>query len=135
MALTHDRPEGYFFIRTCDARSVTIIDRILHKSCLVLPDRVVEDWPVHDVDEFTDAIAQDLAALKPELILLGTGTKLRFPSASSRSILLRQHIGIEVMDNSAACRTYNLLAGEGRYPLLALILPAIGSTSMPLMDG
>ena len=131
MALTHDRPEGYFFIRTCDARSVTIIDRRLHKSCLVLPDRVVEDWPLNDVDAFTDAVAQDLAALKPELVLLGTGTSLQFPSASSRSVLLRQHIGIEVMDNSAACRTYNLLADEGRYPLLALILPASDSAMAP----
>ncbi|MFZ2235638.1 MAG: MTH938/NDUFAF3 family protein [Dokdonella sp.] len=127
MALTHDRPEGYFFIRTCDARSVTIIDRSLRNSCLVLPDRVVEDWPVDDIGAFTDAVAQELAALKPELILLGTGASLRFPSVSSRSVLLRQHIGIEVMDNGAACRTYNLLAEEGRYPLLALILPSSDS--------
>ncbi len=128
MALTHDRPEGYFFIRTCDARSVTVIDRSLRDSCLVLPDRVVEDWPVNDIEAFTDAIAQQLAELKPELVLLGTGSSLRFPSASSRSVLLRQHIGIEVMDNNAACRTYNLLADEGRYPLLALILPSSVST-------
>ena len=94
----------------------------------MLPDRVVEDWQVNEIDAFTDAIAQDLAALKPELILLGTGAKLQFPSVSSRSVLLRQHIGIEVMDNNAACRTYNLLADEGRYPLLALILPASDST-------
>lgn len=128
MALIHDRPEGYFFIRTCDARSVTIIDRSLHNSCLVLPDRVVENWPVSDIDAFTDAIAQELTTLKPELVLLGTGTSLRFPSAASRSVLLRQRIGIEVMDNGAACRTYNLLADEGRYPLLALILPSPEST-------
>lgn len=124
MALIHDRPEGYFFIRSCDAHSVTIIDRSLKSSCLVLPDRVVEDWSIHDVDGFDDAVAQQLAEMKPELVLLGTGTRLQFPSASSRSVLLRQHIGIEVMDNAAACRTYNLLAEEGRYPLLALILPA-----------
>lgn len=127
MALIHDRPEGYFFIRSCDANSVTIIDRSLKNSCLVLPDRVVEDWSIHDVDGFDDAVAQQLAAMKPELVLLGTGTRLQFPSASSRSVLLRQHIGIEVMDNGAACRTYNLLAEEGRYPLLALILPASDS--------
>ncbi len=128
MALIHDRPEGYFFIRACDAGGVTIIDRSLHSSCLVLPDRVIEDWPVFDVDAFSDAVAKELAALKPELILLGTGTTLRFPSVSSRSVLLRQHIGIEVMDNKAASRTYNLLADEGRYPLLALIFPRAQAT-------
>lgn len=128
MALIHDRPEGYFYIRACDAGSVTIIDRSLQRSCLVLPDRVVEDWAIHDVDAFNDLVAQELATFKPELVLLGTGTRLQFPSASSRSVLLRQQIGIEVMDNSAACRTYNLLAEEGRYPLLALILPAPAPT-------
>lgn len=129
MALIHDRPEGYFFIRTCDAESVTVIDRSLTRSCLVLPDRVIEDWSVIDVDGFNDAIARELASLKPELVLLGTGSRLQFPSASSRSVLLRQQIGIEVMDNRAACRTYNLLAEEGRYPLLALILPANAAAS------
>ena len=128
MALTHDRPEGYFFIRSCDAGSVTIIDRTLTSSCLVLPDRVIADWTVGNLAAFDDAVAQELAALKPELILLGTGTNLLFPSASSRSVLLRRHIGIEVMDNKAACRTYNLLADEGRYPLLALILPCTDPT-------
>ncbi|MEO7917635.1 MAG: MTH938/NDUFAF3 family protein [Dokdonella sp.] len=123
MALIHDRPEGYFFIRRCDRRSVTIIDRELTKSCLVLPDRVVEDWPVHAIDQFDDAVAQDLIALQPELVLLGTGEKLQFPSAVSRGVLMKNRIGIEAMDNGAACRTYNLLAEEGRRVLLALILP------------
>ena len=45
-----------------------------------------------------------------------------------QALLLRRHIGIEVMDNKAACRTYNLLADEGRYPLLALILPCTDPT-------
>ena len=73
----------------------------------------------------------DLLVLMPELVLLGTGSSLRFPSASSRSVLLRQQIGLEVMSNSAACRTYNLLAEEGRYPMLALILTPTDATMEP----
>lgn len=123
MSLIHDRPEGYFFIRACDATSVTVIDRPLMRSCLVLPDRVVEDWPVRSASEFDEGIAQALLMHDPELILLGTGARLEFPSPASRAVLLRQQVGVEVMDNNAACRTYNLLAEEGRRPLLALMLP------------
>lgn len=123
MSLVHDRPEGYFFIRACDATSVTVIDRPLARSCLVLPDRVIEDWPVRLPAEFDEAAAQALLEFDPELVLLGTGTRLQFPSPASRAVLLRQRVGIEVMDNGAACRTYNLLAEEGRRPLLALMLP------------
>lgn len=125
MSLVHDRPEGYFFIRACDAGSVTVIDRPLLRSCLVLPDRVVEDWQVRSAAEFDEAVAQALLQHDPELVLLGTGTRLEFPPSASRAVLLRQRVGIEVMDNNAACRTYNLLAEEGRRPLLALMLPGL----------
>lgn len=123
MSLIQDRPEGYFFIRACDELSVTVIDRPLTQSCLVLPDQVIEAWPVRTAEEFDEEQAQALLAFDPELVLLGTGTRLQFPSPASRAVLLRQRIGIEVMDNRAACRTYNLLAEEGRRPLLALMLP------------
>lgn len=123
MSLTHDRPEGYFFVRACEAERVIVIDRPLFRSCLILPDRVVEDWPVRQVADLDETLAQALLELDPELVLLGTGPQLQFPSPASRAVLLRQRVGIEVMDNNAACRTYNLLAEEGRRPLLALILP------------
>jgi uncharacterized protein len=36
---------------------------------------------------------------------------------------LRRGIGLEAMDNSAAARTYNLLASEGRRVVAAFLLP------------
>ena len=63
-----------------------------------------------------------LADLKPELVIFGSGTRLRFaPPALLRSLMAAQ-IGIETMDTLAACRTYNILAGEGRHVVAALII-------------
>jgi uncharacterized protein len=62
--------------------------------------------------------------LKPELILIGTGNKQRFPSPELLKTLISAKIGFEIMDSQAACRTYNILVGEGRQVLLALIVEA-----------
>lgn len=62
-----------------------------------------------------------LCRQEAEIILLGTGAKLRFPHPSLTRPLLEARIGLEVMDTGAACRTYNLLAGEGRRVLAAIL--------------
>lgn len=62
-----------------------------------------------------------LAGLGPEIVLLGTGSKLRFPHPRLTRPLIDARIGLEVMDTGAACRTYNILAGEGRN-VMAVIL-------------
>ena len=62
-----------------------------------------------------------LAALDAEIVLLGTGSKLRFPHPSLTRPLTGARIGLEVMDTGAACRTYNLLASEGRKVLAAIL--------------
>ena len=61
--------------------------------------------------------------LKPELVLLGTGSRQQFPPAAFLAGFLRKGVGIEVMDNAAAARTYDLLAAEGRRVIVAFILP------------
>lgn len=123
MQFTQDLPEGYLFFRACAADSVTIVDRVLTRSFLLAPDRLVENWPVASADQFDLAAVEAVAALAPEVVLLGTGERQVFPSREAQVALLRQRIGIEVMDNAAACRTYNLLAGEGRRVIAAIMLP------------
>lgn len=56
-----------------------------------------------------------------EIVLLGTGARLRFPHPSLTRPLMEAGIGLEVMDTGAACRTYNLLASEGRKVLAAIL--------------
>jgi uncharacterized protein len=60
--------------------------------------------------------------LRPELVLFGSGTRLRFPRPEWLQALVALGIGLETMDTAAACRTYNILAGEGRHVVAALLL-------------
>jgi uncharacterized protein len=123
MDLSLDRPEGYLFVRRVSARSVTLIDRELHDSFLLAPDRAIESWPVDAVSELDSSHVETVLALQPELVILGTGERQEFPAAAFMAGFLRQGVGIEVMDNHAAARTYNLLAGEGRRVVAGFILP------------
>ena len=63
-----------------------------------------------------------LAQLKPELVIFGSGARLRFVPPLFLRSLMAARIGIETMDTLAACRTYNILAGEGRHVVAALLI-------------
>jgi uncharacterized protein len=123
MQLTHELPEGFLYFRTYTANTVTVVDRILDHSFLLAPDRLVEDWPVTRADQFDLGAIDSIIALNPEVVLLGSGARQVFPPREAQIALLRQRIGVEVMDNAAACRTYNLLASEGRRVVAAIMLP------------
>jgi uncharacterized protein len=123
MDLSLDRPEGYLFVRRVGAGSIVLIDRELDRSFLLAPDRVIENWPVDAAAKLEAGHVEDMLALQPELVILGTGERQVFPAAAFMAGLLRRNIGIEVMDNAAAARTYNLLAGEGRRVVAGFILP------------
>ncbi len=90
-------------------------------SVLVVPEAAVVAWGVVDFDSLSEADFERLLALQPELVLFGTGTRQRFPNPRLTAPLARRQIGLEVMDSGAACRTYNILAGEGRRALAALL--------------
>ena len=92
-------------------------------SLIVMPDRITEDWKVLDLEALDQHDIEALVALKPELLLLGTGDVLRCPDPRLLANRTRAGIGAEVMDTRAACRTYNILAEEGRNVAAALIIP------------
>jgi uncharacterized protein len=123
MDLSLDRPDGYLFVRRVTANAITVVDRELTASFLLAPNRAIEQWPVSSALALDDSHVAGILQLKPELVLLGTGTRQQFPSAAFMAGFLRRGIGIEVMDNAAAARTYDLLAGEGRQVVVAFILP------------
>lgn len=123
MDLSLDRPEGYFFVRRVDVDHIVVVDRKLHQSFLLSPEGVIENWPIDDARTLAASHVASLLALQPELVILGTGQRQVFPAAAFMAGFLRQQVGIEVMDNAAAARTYNLLAGEGRRVVAGFILP------------
>ncbi|MGA8277575.1 MAG: MTH938/NDUFAF3 family protein [Rhodanobacteraceae bacterium] len=122
MELTRDQPEGFLYIRACTVAAITVVDRELTRSFVVTPERVIEDWPVEKAANLDKAAIEMLLGLDPEVVLLGTGAHQQFPSRESIVRLLRRGVGVEVMDNHAASRTYNLLAADGRRVAAAFML-------------
>ena len=91
------------------------------RSLVVLPDRPIETWDVAGVDTLREEDLEFLAGLGAEIVLVGTGDSLRFLHPRLLQSLARARVGVEVMDNRAACRTYNILMAEGRKVAAALI--------------
>lgn len=91
-------------------------------SLIVLPDRLIHDWPPQTFAELRAEHFAALAALCPEVVVLGTGARLRFPDTALTRPLIEARIGLEVMDTAAACRTYNILVSEGRIVAGALLM-------------
>ncbi|MFN6997129.1 MAG: Mth938-like domain-containing protein [Aquincola tertiaricarbonis] len=81
-------------------------------------------WPVGALAELTAAHFEHVLSLQPELVIFGSGPQLRFVSPALQRSLIERRIGVETMDTAAACRTYNVLASEGRSVVAALLLPA-----------
>jgi uncharacterized protein len=92
------------------------------KTILVTPERVIVDWPATDFASLHEAHFEYFLPLKPDLVLLGTGATLHFPRPQLSRCLHAVRIGLEVMDNAAVCRTYNILAAEGRNVVAAILL-------------
>ena len=80
------------------------------------------DWACASFSALTRAHFDQLAELGPELVLFGSGARQRFPQPAWLAALTARRIGVETMDTAAACRTYNILAGEGRHVVAALLL-------------
>ncbi len=91
------------------------------RNLVVLPDRIVTDWQPAGFDQLSATDFARLAELQPEIVLLGTGSRLRFPRPELTRALYEARIGFEVMDIQAACRTYNILAAEERKVVAALL--------------
>ena len=123
MQLSHERPDYAWVLRGADGRRAKVNDRILERSFALAPDRLIEDWAAPATAAALEPAHLDaLLALAPELLVLGTGQRQVFPSPAVMAACLTRGIGIEVMDNAAAARTYNVLAGEGRKVVVALLL-------------
>ncbi len=91
-------------------------------NLIVLPDRIIKDWDVESFGQLAPEHFDFLLSLQPEMVLFGTGATLRFPHPRLTRALIESNIGVEVMDTSAACRTYNILTDEGRRVAAALLI-------------
>lgn len=88
---------------------------------MLTPDTIITDWSAPNFADLSAAHCEWLLTYQPEIILLGTGKHLRFPHPSITAPIAHAHIGLEVMDSQAACRTYNILVSEGRRVMAVLL--------------
>lgn len=102
---------------------VAIQGRTQHTSVVLSSTGEQWDWPCADFASLTPEHLQTLLDLPIEILLLGTGVQQRFVRPAWLSGFMQRRIGVETMTNDAACRTYNILAGEGRRVAVALMLP------------
>lgn len=124
MRFSMDVPDFACFVRGYAAGEVRLAGETLRRSAVLLPDRVaVRDWPPRRGEEITGEHLLALAGLDVEVLVVGTGERLRFPPREALAALAARGVGVEVMDTPAACRTFNILAAEDRLVVAALLLP------------
>jgi uncharacterized protein len=121
MKLTDETRAGTNFIRAHAPGEIHVGERPVRTNVIITADQVI-DWPVQSIATMRLADLEPLIALKPEIVLLGSGEAQRFPDASLLGALLSRGIGCEVMNTGAACRTYNVLVSEDRRVAAALIV-------------
>jgi len=122
MKLHSDDTQQYQTVTGYDASGVEINAQRFDYSLIVLPEVTPQAWNVTRFDDLTAEHFERIAADKPDVVILGTGERQRFVHPRLIASLSNLRIGVESMDSQAACRTYNILMGEGRKVTLALII-------------
>jgi uncharacterized protein len=123
MQLTQQGPAGANLIRRYGADFIAIADEEIRRSCLVSATTLVRDWAPRSVDELSIEHLAPIFGFAPEVVVLSTGATQKFPRAALRAEFATRRIGLEVMEVGAACRTYNVLVGEERKVIGAILLP------------
>ena len=114
MHFTEDLPAGNYIINAYTAKTVTINQRCHEKSLYVAADVLMENIPLHSSDQLTKQNIQFIIDLEPQLLIVGSGDRLQFPDPQVMAYFSRCQIGFEVMEHTAACRTFAVLSAEQR---------------------
>ncbi len=117
-----DRLEGANLISRLEVPRIWVHQTVFTGSVLVPHRGLTQAWLPTRFEELDEHHFEQVLALQPELVILGTGRVLRFPRPALWRGLMASGVGFEAMDTAAACRTFNVLASEGRAVLAALII-------------
>lgn len=121
MKLTPDSVAGNT-IRSYSPGEIRLHDETLRSNVILSGDQLIRDWNPPPVAELSIADFAPVLELEPEIILFGTGSRQQFPAITVLTELLQSGVAIEVMETSAACRTFNVLIGEYRAAVAALLI-------------
>ncbi len=122
MRFSAEQIESPWLIRAYEPGRIRIGESEHLHGLLLMPERLLEPWPVESVKQLNRALVAQFIQYQPDLVLLGTGRRQEFPPPTLMAPLMEASIGYEVMDTAAACRTWNILLGEGRQVLAALMV-------------
>ena len=122
MKFTQQRQNGANLIRRYGSDYIVVGEREIRSSCIVSA-AGLEPWLPRSVEELAVEHLAPLFELAPEVVVLATGATQKFPRAALRAEFATRRIGLEVMEIGAACRTYNVLVGEERRVVAAVLLP------------
>jgi uncharacterized protein len=120
MKFTQER-SGANVVQSFEPGAIRVKDRVITGHVILSAEVIIEPWLVEQSDNITAADMAPAVALQPEVLILGTGRTLDFPSPALLDELTSRGIGIEVMDTAAACRTFNVLVHEDRAVAAALL--------------
>lgn len=122
MKFTEHRDSNIFAVKNYTYGNVKVNNLTFTTSFYLTQHMTQANWSCHDISALNIELLDELIAQKPEVIILGTGEKQEFPNPHLFAHCASQGIGLEVMSNDAACRTYNVLTTEDRDIVLALIM-------------
>jgi uncharacterized protein len=114
-------PENQFFIRSVSAEGIRVDQETFVRPFIISGQRIVPQWNVECVEDINEENLQAIFDLEPEVILIGTGDRQVFLPPATQVHFFRRNFGFEVMTTDAACRTFNVLAAEGRHVVAALL--------------
>ncbi len=117
-----DQPMGGNSITRVDAGQVWVNGQTHTGSVLVPWQGPVQAWAVTRFGDLQPLHFEQMLSMQPELVIFGSGGRMRFAPAALYRALIGAGIGMETMDLRAACRTFQVLAAEGRAVLAALLI-------------
>ena len=128
MKFQPERAEGVNVISRHEPQRLWV-GSVVHGASVLVPwQGEVQPWAVTQPAQLTPGHFERILALQPELVIFGSGPRLQFVKPALYRSLIEAGVGIETMDTAAACRTYNVLAAEGRSVVAALIV-GMGSSA------
>ena len=122
MKFTEHRDPSIHAVKHYQPGEVKINNEVLKNSCFLNQKELVKDWSCQHISLLNTDLLDELLSLQPEVIILGTGETQIFPEPRLFAYCSQQGVGLEVMNNLAACRTYNVLTTEDREVVLGLII-------------
>jgi uncharacterized protein len=123
MEFTLDRHPTANLVSHIGPDGIRVGEISIGRSVVMSASKLILDWPVSSVQSLDLGALAPALELQPEVLLLGTGKRIRFPESALFATLAARGIGLEVMSTAAACRTFNILVNEERPVVAALILP------------